>query len=402
MKNTLPTLPALAPGSRRSLDRSLYAAAFLAQVGLGCLTLGIVFFAKDTFNPAPVTVGWLAATWSITYAVACLGLRPLLNRASPLREIVGAMLALAALTVALRLSPTLPWMFLSYAGFGLALAFFWPSLMGCLSAGRESRELAKTMVRFNLSWCVAAILSPYLCGWMNERQSGSPLWLAAALFMATALLVHHRRRLAPYDATIEQPHSQDVEEAATGNASTPLRFPAWVGIFGTYFGQAIMVAVFPLIGRERYGLTESGVGLLLLIRAATNAAGFLGLGALTFWHFRLKPMIVGQAVGVAGFGLLILTRSPILIGLSMALLGLSAAISYSASIFHGVAGSVNRSRRMAIHEATLSTGLVLGSVLGGAVYGAADYRPVYALSGAVLVASALVQAAQGWRMRRTT
>lgn len=381
------------------MDRVLYAAAFLTQIGLGCLTLGIIFYAKDAFNPSSATVGWLAATWSLTYPVACLGLRPLISRLSPIREIVGSMVLLSVLTVAMRLSPTLAGLFACFAALGLALAFFWPSVMGCLSSGRESRELASTMVRFNLSWCVAAIISPYMCGWMNERRSGSPLWVAAAFFLASGLLVFTWNRKASKSGTGWQPQTPAEGDAPMPDASTPLRFPAWVGIFGTYFGQAVLVAVFPLIGRERYGLTESGVGLLLLIRAFTNAAGFVGLGALTGWHFRLSPMIAGQAVGIAGFGLMLAARSPVMLGASMALLGFSAAMSYSASIFHGVAGSVNRPRRMAIHEATLATGLVLGSVLGGAVYGAFDYRPVYAMAGAVLLATALIQVVMGYRAR---
>ena len=382
------------------MDRVLYSAAFLAQMGLGCLTLGIIFYAKDTFNPSSATVGWLAATWAITYPMACLGLRPLINRLSPLHEIIGAMLLLAALTVAMRLSPSLAGLFLGFAAFGVALAFFWPSLMGCLSAGREGRELAATMSRFNLSWCVAAIISPYLCGWMNERRSGFPLWAAAAFFLASGLLVFAWRHKAPDGGRGWQPQAQAADGTATPDASTPLRFPAWAGIFGTYFGQAVLVAVFPLIGRERFGLTESGVGLLLLIRAFTNTAGFLGLGAVTGWHFRLGPMIAGQAVGIAGFGLMLAARSPLMLGASMALLGFSAAMSYSASIFHGAAGSLNRPRRMAVHEATLSTGLVLGSILGGVVYGALDYRPVYAMAGAVILVTALIQIAMGMRFRR--
>ena len=382
------------------MDRVLYSAAFLTQMGLGCLTLGIIFYAKDTFNPSSATVGWLAATWAITYPMACLGLRPLIRHVSPIWEIIGSMLLLTVLTVAMRLSPTLAGLFACFAAFGVALAFFWPSVMGCLSAGRESRELAGTMIRFNLSWCVAAIISPYVCGWMNERQRGSPLWLAAVFFLASGLLVFAWRRQAPDGGRGWHPPVNADSGELMPDASTPLRFPAWVGLFGTYVGQAVLVAVFPLIGRERYGLTESGVGLLLLIRAFTNAAGFLGLGVLTGWHFRLSPMLAGQAVGIAGFGLMLVARSPLLLGASMALLGFSAAMSYSASIFHGAAGSVRRPRRMAIHEATLSTGLVLGSVLGGALYGAVDYRPVYAMAGAVLLLTALIQVAMGVRANR--
>ncbi len=374
-----------------------YLAAFLASLGLGNLSLGIVFFAKDRFDPAPVVVGWLTAVWCITYTVGCLGLRRVLTRFSPVREMVLAMLATAALTTGIRLSPVLPLVFLCYALFGFALAFFWPSLMGCLSAGREGPTLARTMARFNLSWCAGAILSPYMCGWLNERQSGAPLWMTVGLCSATALVVAaaRRRDLRGPVATPAAPPAAPA--AAPHDQSTPLRYPAWVGLYGSYFGQAILLAVFPLISRERGGMPESTIGLLLLMRALTNTAGFWGLGLLTAWHFRLSPMIAGQLLGAASFAILAWVRSPGLIALSLALIGLSNAVSYSASIFHGAAGSTNRARRMAIHESVLSLGIVSGAVLGGAVYGRTDYRLVYCMAAAVLAASAAVQATLRFR-----
>lgn len=382
------------------MDAVFYTAAFLASVGLTGANLGIVFYAKDAFNPPPATMGWLAATWCITYAVACLGLRPLITRLAPIGELIASMAILTLVTMALRLAPSLALMFACYALFGLALAFYWPSLMGCLSAGREGRALATAMIRFNVSWCVGAILAPYLCGWLHERRSGLPLLVSSALFALTALLIYWKRHGAPDGGRGWTPARVAATEQPPSAPSTPLRYPAWTGLFASYFGQGVLLAVFPLIGRERYGMPESVIGLILLVRALGNTAGFLGLGALTFWHFRLAPMLVGQAVGVAGFLLMFWGCSPVTLAVAFALVGLAHAMSYSASIFHGAAGSLNRPRRMAIHEACLSAGIVGGSIVGGAVYGAADFRPVYGLAAGVLATSAALQWVMGMRIRR--
>ena len=381
-------MSAAAPSFRfRRGDAVLLTAAFLASVGLGCINLGIVFFAKDTFNPTPATVGWLAATWCVTYAFSCLGLRPVLSRFPPQVEIAASMGLLALLTAGVRLSPALPLTFACYALWGLTLAFFWPSVMASLSAGREGPALAGAMVRFNLAWCTGGIVSPYVCGALQEYRNGAPLWLAAALFMGTGLLVAPLGRGSVPSAT-----APTLEATAPRDQSTALRFPAWAGLFASYFGQGIMTAVFPLIGREHYGFAESTIGGLLLVRAFTNAAGFLGLGMVAFWHFRLGPMMLGQWLGAASVAALLAGHGPLALAAALAGFGLSNAMSYSGSIFHGVAGSLNRARRMAIHEATLSTGIIAGSVFGGLAYGHSGPSAVYGLGAGVLALSALFQA----------
>ena len=70
---------------------------------------------------------------------------------------------------------------------------------------------------------------------------------------------------------------------------------------------------------------------------------------------------------------------------AIALSGLPSAFFYSAGVFHGVAGSENRSRRMAISEAMMTFGLFVGAALGGALYQAKGMPVTFAAAAGILL-----------------
>ena len=78
------------------------------------------------------------------------------------------------------------------------------------------------------------------------------------------------------------------------------------------------------------------------------------------------------------------TRSPLVLAMLISLVGSFRSLSYSNSLFHGVSGSVNRTGRMAIHEALLAGGLIFGSAFGGELYQRYTMTAVYGFCAAVV------------------
>ena len=70
---------------------------------------------------------------------------------------------------------------------------------------------------------------------------------------------------------------------------------------------------------------------------------------------------------------------------AIALSGLPAAFFYSSGVFHGVAGSENRSRRMAVSEAVMTCGSFVGAALGGTLYQAKGMPVTFAAAAGVLL-----------------
>ena len=61
---------------------------------------------------------------------------------------------------------------------------------------------------------------------------------------------------------------------------------------------------------------------------------------------------------------------------------------YNESVFHGISGSRSRAGRMAIHESTLNTGSVIGSITGGVIYQASSIKASF-LGSAILAMCSL-------------
>jgi predicted MFS family arabinose efflux permease len=276
------------------------------------------------------------------------------------------------------------------AAHGFDVSLFWPPLMGWLSTDLEGRELSRTVSRFNLSWCTGMTLSPYLCGWLSERNSalpflaGAPLCLAAGVFVAGACAALPRLQ-------VRRPDTPPAAPGGSGLRSTLLRFPAWIGLFASFFGVGVIASVFPLAARDVLGLTESRIGLLLLTRMVCNTVGFYLLGNMHFWHFRTWPMLSGQLLAVLVFLALAFTVRVSAVALLFMATGFLVALSYSESIFHGVSGARHRASRMGIHESLLGMGLMVGPVVGGLVYQQHGMRAMYLACAAVLLAGIAVQ-----------
>ncbi len=347
----------------------IYPAAFLVAMAMGQLNLGVVWYARAHFDAARIHIGFLAGIWSLTYILGCLWLRPLFNRVLPRFLVLGSTLAMALLMAGMATAGTLRGMTVMYAGLGLALSLFWPPMMGWLSTVSEGAQLGRILARYNLAWCAGSVISPFLCGWLSQRHVRYPLLASAGLLLLVFAFVFGASLVLPRVRRDRGTGARHDAAAGDLDTSCALRFPAWIGLFASFFGMGILMTVFPLAGLGEWGLPETVIGALLTLRGLANIAGFGLLGRIHRWHYRAAPMLVAQWLTVLAFaGLARFGSMASAAALLLALFGFSSAMSYTGSLFHGVAGSLNRARRMAIHESVLAAGLVLGSVAGGWLY----------------------------------
>jgi len=368
----------------------IYAAAFLVATAVALVNLGMVFFARDFHGASPSAIGWIAGLGSVSYALGCLLVQPLFRAALPQHLIVAATVGAGLSAVAMLYAPSVPFLCAAMTGSGISLSFFWPPLMGWLSAGSEGRRLNVLLSRFSVAWSAGIVIGPYLCGSLSERSSRIPLQLAGALYAVTAVMLVVAYALLPglREAGQTREHGPAV---APATPRTRMRYPARVGLVATFVAIGAIVTVFPMAGRERLAFSTTAIGVALLVRALTNAAGFCLLGLTSRWHFRLRPLLFGQAATAVVMAGLALTGNYTLIVALIGLTGLTGALAYVESVFHGVSGSADRPLRMALHEALLALGSMVGSVAGGAIYERTDLGTVYWLCAATLLAVVPVQ-----------
>jgi predicted MFS family arabinose efflux permease len=343
-------------------------AAVLTEVGLGLLTLGMVFYLREVFLLLPGRVGWIAATWQGCYVVGCLTMRPAFERLLPRYSMIFSTAGIGVAVAAILVSQSVTAVFVFYGLFGFCLSFFWPPLMSWLSLGIEGKQLGRAMSRLTFIANIGIIISPFIAGALSELSPRYPLFGAAAVFVANCLLLTGAALALPRIRSDQHRGRSRREDPDKPDRSTSLRFPAWVGLFVTYTVLGVIITVFPMFARDDLGLSKSTIGALLLCRALCTAAGYLLLGRITAWHFRPFPMTAGLAVlAVLVFGISRAQSLP-LVALSLALIGPLISLGFSYSFFHGASGASRRATRMAIHEALLASGLIAGSAAGGHIY----------------------------------
>ena len=366
--------------------------AFVGCLAMGIINLAMLFIVKERFHAGPQAVGVFTALSSVAYFLGCIVLKRFSDRIGPRAAMSIMTLGTAGLFSLFIVVPSMALAFGVYFLYGLLTALFWPPMMTWLSAGLEGQELSKATNTFSLSWSSGGAIAPYVAGLLCELGLDIPIYVGIAIFALAGLVMASSGSLVPSPA-----RTGGAEAAGTGSGgttqvadhSTPLRFPAWIGAFMIYAVLAVFSNIFPLFAKDELALSESRIGLLLLVRASFAAVGFWALGRFGFWHFRKRYIALGVFLLLLLDLAFVFVHAPAGFAVGLAALGLVQALCYNSSIFYGASGAVDRARRMTIHEALLTAGQILGSIGGGMAYQAYSWRTVFVFL-AVIVGGGLV------------
>jgi len=366
-------------------------AAFLASLGIGIVNLGMLFLVKVDFGAGPALVGLFTALWAAAYLVGCVAFRPLSARIDASTSAILMCFISTALMVAQLSFRSLPAAFVASTVYGLSCALLWPRLMGWLAFGLEGRALSRAAGSYNLSWSAGMTLSPFLAGFFSERGRSLgiggelPVIVGACLFAATGVFILVARRIAPPPRPMPTVVGATTVGASTlaKDLSTPLRYPAWIGLLAIYVLFSILSNIFPLYAKDELALSESSIGLLLLLRTAAMATGFWIFGRLRFWQF--KPIFLPSCTAATAILALafLLAHTPASFALGLILSGMLLSFVYSLSVFYGASGALDRDKRMSVHESVLTCGQILGSICGGAIYQSLSWPLVFVFSSAL-------------------
>ncbi len=350
-------------------------ASFIGQFAISMVNLALVYHLRLSFNLSAKLIGISAALYTGTYFICCLLLEPLTHHMRPRHSVELSMIGMSLSILIVVFTKEVKVAFIALVLYGVFMSFLWPQIESWLARGKEGRELNKATSSFNVSWSLGTALSPLLTGFLVFYSPLYPLSVAIVLFVSIYLLIAIATKIFPSIRSVSS-EKQNIEEGNLVDQSTPLRFLSWAGILTVYASFAILQTIFPLYALEYLPITEKGVGTLLLIRGLATVGLFILLGKTSWWHFR-KNLILAILLLVS---LLYLIGTKISgffsYALFFAFFGIFFAFSYSFSIFHGASGSVNRSKRMLIHEVLLTIGTITGSIGGGFFYEMFGYNTV--------------------------
>lgn len=344
----------------------LFSISLLGQLAIGILSLGIIFFLRTRYSLSAQMIGIYSSVGTLCYFIGCT-LSSFFSFLKPRHavQIASGGMGLSILIIALEGPLVLG--FVAYGAYGLFMSLYWPQIMGWLTRGIEGRELSVTISQFNLSWSTGIFLAPYISGLLTQQSIVYPIYVASFLMFLILITVLVSTRLVP-EIRSSVSSKEEVSTSVKDDTSTILRYSCWILLFCAYYLFGVSMNIYPIYGKEILLLAESAVGLQLLSRGVVTTIFFVLLGTVSWWHYNRNQILFTAVLLLAVSLLGLFLSSPGGFYLFYLLFGLAFALSYTNSIFHGAAGSIDRASRMAIHEAVLTSGTIFGAFLGGILY----------------------------------
>ena len=367
--------------------------ALVMGVTTNCLNFALVFYAHDKFGADTFQASLFGSLYSLSYLLCCSFGGKLLQKIPPLRSIL---LAISFVFIGLWLmlkAPTLTIAYIVQTGIGISISLFWPQLMGWLSSGQEGKQLARATSFFNFSWSTGTIVAPFLAGFLSDLNGVYPLYACLAFTAVNGIYVASAGYRLQHDETATAAAtttSSTVTQQQLGDHSPTIRFPAWYGLVCAWFAIGFLYNSYPLMAEQSLGFSRQHIGNLILLRALFATIMMTAMGFCSFWQFRYWQLIAGHLLLAVNMLLFGFASNSVSITMLISMSGILCSHAYTNSMFHGISGSTNRTLRMAIHEAALSIGAVIGGAATGWLFERTRSIRGCGLFVAAIVASAVV------------
>lgn len=259
---------------------------------------------------------------------------------------------------------------------GAAMSLFWPFLMAWVSADYEGAILNRRLGTYNGMWSAAAIIGPSMSGLLVDNSTLGPIAASVAgLAICFVLLCLAHDESAGTAASVRPLDAPEISFDET----VLLRFKwmARVALFCSWACLGVSRSQFALLFTG-LGFSETQFGILVTIFGVCNFLVLTGAGRLGFWHFRPALLLGVQVILAVSLFLIIFGRTLWAFVPAFMIMGFGFGFAYSSHLYYGACGSKKRSAQMAIHEVTLSLGVIVGSGAGGYLSGrVGDYSPYW-------------------------
>lgn len=370
------------PGNPTSALRgvwSLYGAAFAMAINLSVLWTAMPFIIRN-IGGTEEHVGFVWAANMTGYVICLLVAAILLGHVNPrwTTRVSSVVMLLATGAIAIVVyravasdqagSVALVWGVIGAGALaGAAMSLFWPFLMTWVSADYEGVFLNRRLGAYNGAWSSAAIMGPLIGGALVDINTLSPVLLGVICLAVCFLLL-----CLTHDGSAGTARSvggSPVEEVALDQTLLRrLKWMARISLFCSWVCLGVSRSQFALLF-TRMGYTETQFGTIVTVFAICNFLVLTGAGRFGFWHSRPVFLIVAQLVLGVGLLLLIFGRTLSAFVPAFVIMGSGFGFAYSSHLYYGACGSKKRSVQMAIHEVTISLGVIVGSGTGGYLAG---------------------------------
>lgn len=273
----------------------------------------------------------------------------------------------------------------------LALALFWPPMMGWLSTGHEGAALSRRLSIFNTCWSFALVVSPILGGYLAQVNTSYAILLSTGMIAVAFISV--TAAASPAKANNGRHNSSELpkESVAVHSANQVFCWMSRIGLITSCIAVGLMRTQVAFLFKWNLGFSEFQFGILTMFLCLACFAIFYITGKTDRWHHKTLPLFASQVIIIFSMVLVLYSSTTVLFYLAAAMTGLGQGFIYSSHQYYGVSGSTKRSGNMAIHEIAIAIGYGTGAVAGGYLAENFTRYAPYKFALAVLIAGIVIQ-----------
>ena len=269
---------------------------------------------------------------------------------------------------------------------GLCTSIFWPCFLAWIADRLTKGSLVRDLGSFNRSWTSAMLIGPVFSGFMYALHPRLPFVFGAALALTVFLIVWRSLQ----DEKIQPKDEERSVPQEMSNVRMNLLYAAWVANFVSFFVIANARYQFPKLARE-LNFSSSTIGLIIGCLGFALFSGFFILQKSDRWHSKTFYLVGSHALAVAGLLLIYVSNKPLLFGIALILVGLSASVTCYSSQFYVVQFMKKKGKGTGLHESIVGAGALSGPILGGVAAQFAGLRAPYLLCLVVLLVAVIFE-----------
>lgn len=357
----------------------LYGSAFAMATSLSVLWTAMPFIIRD-IGGTEEHVGYIWAFNMLGYMLSLLLTAVMLGHLAPRHatRAAAAAMFLATLVMAIVVyyaiirdqfgRTALIWTMIATATLsGAAMSLFWPFLMSWVSADYEGAILNRRLGTYNGMWSSAAIMGPLIGGLLVDMSTFAPVLVGVACLAVCFVLL-----CLAHDGSAGNAASVELVDAPEISIDKRLllrfKWMARIALFCSWACLGVTRSQFALLFTD-LGFSETQFGIIITIFGICNFMVLTVAGRLAFWHFKPVLLLSVQVILALSIFLIIYGRTLWAFVPSFVIMGFGFAFAYSSHLYYGACGSKKRSTQMAIHEVTISLGVIVGAGAGGYLSG---------------------------------
>ena len=358
--------------SFRKKAPSIYMAAFFMSCYSGVYIVTLPFIITY-LGGEDKDLGLCASAGFISYLIGCIALRHLLDRFNSrhLAQLGSGVITISITTLLVvvllikhgyNLPHPVILVIITSMISGLFTSVFWPPIMGWLSAGREGKDLNRTLGIYNMSWSAGLAISPFLGGLLVQSS------LIKAILAALAFIV-----MAFTAVTLAHPPQIRQVEKINNNSQTVganfllerFRWLSRIALFSVYTCVGLMKTQLAMLITAEMHLSKSYFGALTAVMWLVTCLVFFTTTRIHNWHYKTILITLAQVSVLLGMLLIIECQFAPAFFVVAGLIGLGQGFIYISHQFYAASQSTKRSGSMAVHEILLSAGHITGFLAGG-------------------------------------